>query len=79
MTIDNKDLLLDLVEWISESPRSYDDVMSAWRTSCPRLQIWEDAIDHGFVTRRQSGQGVIVEVTNKGIGFLREHRLRSKS
>ena len=28
-------LLRDLVEWVSRSPRRYDDVMEAWRTSCP--------------------------------------------
>ena len=48
MTVDNKALVLDLVEWIATQPRSYADVMDAWRTSCPRLPIWEDALDHGF-------------------------------
>jgi len=38
-------LVLDFVEWIAKEPRAYADVLDAWRTSCPRLTVWEDAID----------------------------------
>lgn len=72
--IDNKDLLLDLVEWIGKGSKNYDDVMAAWRTSCPRLQIWEDAVDHGLVSRRHAAAGgSLVDVTEKGVAFLREN------
>ena len=37
-------LILDLVEWVAAQPRAYSDVMDAWRTSCPRLPVWEDAV-----------------------------------
>ena len=33
---DNKALVLDLVAWIDGEPKAYDEVMAAWRTSCPR-------------------------------------------
>ena len=46
-------LLLDLLEWIGAEPRTYTDVMNAWRTSCPRLPVWEDANDRGLVVRRR--------------------------
>jgi DNA-binding PadR family transcriptional regulator len=46
-------LILDLLDWLAREPRSYAEVMDAWRTSCPRLPIWEDAVDHGFVVRRR--------------------------
>jgi hypothetical protein len=36
-------LVLDLLEWLAQLDRSYDEVMDAWRTSCPRLPVWEDA------------------------------------
>jgi len=36
-------LILDLLEWLAQSERSYQEVMDAWRTSCPRLPVWEDA------------------------------------
>src|SRR5262249_36763454 len=44
-------LIIDLLEWISNrTERTYEEVMDAWRTSCPRLPIWEDASDRGLVT-----------------------------
>jgi hypothetical protein len=43
-------LILDLVEWVMQSPRPYSEVMAAWRTSCPRLPVWEDAVDRGLVS-----------------------------
>ncbi|MGI9416954.1 MAG: hypothetical protein ACR2RA_03840 [Geminicoccaceae bacterium] len=71
---DNKALVLDLVAWIDGEPKAYDEVMAAWRTSCPRLQVWEDAVDHGLVTRRDAGKiGLMVEVTEKGRVFLKEN------
>ena len=36
-------LVLDLLEWIGPTPRPYDEVLDAWRTSCPRLPVWEEA------------------------------------
>ena len=44
-------LILDLVEWVAKQPRAYADVMDAWRTSCPRLTVWEDAVERGYVRR----------------------------
>ena len=67
-------LVLDLVEWIAREPRLYAEVIETWRTSCPRLTIWEDAVDRGFVTRETSaGAGVRVAVTEDGARFLRAH------
>jgi len=68
-------LVLDLVEWIAREPRSYSEVIDAWRTSCPRLTIWEDAVDRGYVARQQgvAGQGVRIAITEGGAKFLREH------
>ena len=67
-------LVLDLVEWIAREPRLYSEVIEAWRTSCPRLTIWEDAVDRGFVTRETvPGAGVRVAVTEGGEKFLRAH------
>ena len=67
-------LILDLTEWVAKAPRSYSDVMEAWRTSCPRLTVWEDAVDRGYVERFRSGDGVwMVRVTPAGDGFLGRH------
>ena len=67
-------LVLDLVEWIAREPRLYSEVIESWRTSCPRLTIWEDAVDRGYVTRLSSaGAGTRVAITARGEEFLREH------
>jgi hypothetical protein len=47
--IPNLALVLDLLEWLGDRGRPYAEVMSAWRTSCPRLSIWEDAIAIGLL------------------------------
>lgn len=73
---DNVDsLILDLLEWVGPKSRPYADVLEAWRTSCPRLPVWEDASDRGFVTRRRApGQGALISVTTAGAEHLRTHR-----
>ena len=43
--------MLDLLEWIGSDPRAYSEVMEAWRTSCPRLPVWEEANARGFIAR----------------------------
>lgn len=42
-------LMLDLVEWLEHRPRSYAEAIEAWRTSCPRLTVWEDAREQGLI------------------------------
>ena len=64
--MENRDLVLDLVEWVGERPRAYQDVMDAWRSSCPRLTIWEDTLDAGLVEMRSGS----VVVTARGLDFL---------
>jgi hypothetical protein len=70
-------LILDLLEWLGAEPRPYAEVIDAWRTSCPRLPVWEDANDRGFVERilRPDG-GPIVSVTALGRAFLVARRPR---
>lgn len=68
-------LILDLLEWLDPSPRPYAEVMDAWRTSCPRLPVWEEANDSGFLERRHgAGSGELVAVSSKGRAHLRAHR-----
>ncbi|MBV9976585.1 MAG: hypothetical protein JO105_14465 [Hyphomicrobiales bacterium] len=75
MMTDLDPLILDLLEWLEREPRSYADVMDAWRTSCPRLTVWEDAMDRGLVARiARPGKGAVIAVTDAGRGFLRERR-----
>jgi hypothetical protein len=40
---------MQLLEWISERPRSYPETIDVWKSSCPRLAVWEDALADGLV------------------------------
>jgi D-3-phosphoglycerate dehydrogenase len=68
-------LILDLLAWLSAGPRAYAEVMEVWRTSCPRLPIWEDAVDAGLVIRRAPpSEPAFVELTPAGRALLAETR-----
>jgi len=58
-------LIVEFLQWLATEPRSYAEVMDGWRTSCPRLPIWEDAVDEGLV-RRTPGRPAMVELTAEG-------------
>ena len=67
-------LTLQFLQWLADSPRTYGEAMDAWRTSCPRLSIWEDALREGLISV-ESGLCAMrqakVSVTAKGSTFLR--------
>jgi len=67
-------LLADLVAWVAKEPRDYFETMDAWRTSCPRLPVWEEANARGLVTRTRDANGAaVVCVTRDGLAFLKSH------
>ena len=69
-------LILDLLEWLGSAPRPYDEVLDAWRTSCPRLPVWEEANSRGFIQRGGgSGTEQTVRVSQLGADHLRANRL----
>jgi hypothetical protein len=66
------DLVLDLLEWLGSGPRPYSEVLDAWRTSCPRLPVWEEANERGFIERvSEPGRGQFVSVSRAGAEHLR--------
>jgi hypothetical protein len=68
-------LILDLLEWIGPRPRPYAEVLEAWRTSCPRLPVWEDANARGFIDHiHEQGQAPLVAVSPLGLAQLRTQR-----
>jgi hypothetical protein len=71
-------LLLDLLEWIGARARPYAEVIEAWRTSCPRLPVWEDATDRGFLAQQHREGGALVSLTPLGRAFLERHRPRNR-
>lgn len=67
-------LVLDLLEWIGPETKPYREVMDAWRTSCPRLPVWEEANERGFLEYRPSGAETLVAVSALGTRFLAQRR-----
>ena len=74
MTITNPALVFDLLEWIEARPRTYAETLDAWRTSCPRLPVWEDAVDSGLVARVASDGAIMTRVTDAGRAWLATER-----
>lgn len=68
-------LILDLLEWIGPEARPYPEVIEAWRTSCPRLPVWEEANERGLLEHhREPGSGTYVSVSALGREHLRTAR-----
>jgi hypothetical protein len=68
-------LVLDLLEWIGPNPRPYAEVIEVWRTSCPRLPVWEEANERGFIGRHhEPGRGTYISVSALGAEHLRKNR-----
>ena len=65
-------LLIDMLEWIAKEERSYAELMEAWRTSCPRLPVWEEANARGYVVRKFRDRRAIVGLADRGREFLRQ-------
>lgn len=65
-------LVVDLLEWIGPGPRPYAEVQEAWRTSCPKLPVWEDAVDAGYLESWfTSDRGKLVAVSARGVALLK--------
>ena len=67
-------LMLDLVAFVADRPRPYAEVLDAWRTNCPRLTVWEDAVERGLVAQRRSDGRMVVALTDAGRDFLARGR-----
>ena len=73
-------LVLDLLEWIGPEPRPYAEVIEAWRTSCPRLPVWEEANARGFLTHsHRDGIGTVISVSPIGLAHVAAHRGKAVS
>ncbi len=68
-------LICDFLVWLQREPRAYAEVMDVWRTSCPRLTVWEDAMDRSLVSRAlRPGAAAVIAVTDAGRELLIEKR-----
>ena len=69
-------LILDLLEFVGSDSRPYQEVLDAWRTSCPRLPVWEEANERGLLAGRQREGRVLISVTSVGRALLDDLRPR---
>jgi hypothetical protein len=63
-------LLYDMLTWLARGAQPYAEVMDAWRTSCPRLTVWEDAVERGLVEHARIDRIAMVRITPRGRAFL---------
>jgi hypothetical protein len=71
-------LVLQLLGWVAARPRTYRETMDAWRTCCPRMPVWEDAVDSGLVEIVASSDeagALSVALTASGRAALALHAL----
>ena len=74
MTETVESLILDLVEWVQARDRTYGETLDVWRTSCPRLPVWEDAVERGLVETIGVADAWLVRPSAKGLALLQERR-----
>lgn len=68
-------LIFDLLEYVACKERRYDEVIDAWRTSCPKLPVWEEANERGLNVRARENGAAVVRITAAGAAFLEQRRL----
>ncbi len=56
-------LTIELLTWVSSGRRTYGEVMAAWKSSCPRHPVWENAIADGLVQVEGGGTQAQAKVT----------------
>jgi hypothetical protein len=71
--------LLEFLAWVDARDRCYGETMEAWRSSCPRLTVWEDALADGLVQLGREGRvnGRTVTLTTRGREILATSRARN--
>jgi hypothetical protein len=67
-------IMIQFLAWVADRPRNYAQTMEAWRSSCPRLSVWEDAVIEGLV-RIESNANRTVRLTKRG-SAMREQTQR---
>jgi hypothetical protein len=65
-------LIVDLLRWLASGPRTYEEVMDAWRTSCPKLTVWEDANDRGLIASEQVNGRKLIRPSSSGLALLKQ-------
>jgi hypothetical protein len=62
-------LTLEFLDWVARCPRTYAEAMEAWRTTCPRMTVWEDALLAGLIRVERADEAAgdkMVALTDSG-------------
>jgi hypothetical protein len=61
-----------MLAWLAERSRSYAETIEVWKTSCPRLAVWEDAladelvrVDRGRVLLTAAGSELLATTQSR--------------
>jgi hypothetical protein len=73
-----ENLIHDLLEWLAVRERTYEEVMEAWRTSCPRLPVWEEANDRGLVESAEVRGRRIIRPSALGLALVARRGARGQ-
>jgi hypothetical protein len=71
-------IMIQFLAWVGDRPRTYTQAMEAWRSTCPRLSVWEDAIIEGLV-KIENGADRAVTLTPRGRGVLEKQQYAASS
>jgi hypothetical protein len=64
----------EFLTWVGWRPRTYSEAMDAWRSSCPRYTLWEDALAAELICVDNTGRAALdaspVRLTPQGQAML---------
>jgi hypothetical protein len=69
-------IMIQFLAWVADRPRNYAQAMEAWRSTCPRLSVWEDAIIEGLA-RIENGADRAVTLTPRGYAVLEKAKVNA--
>jgi len=70
-------IMIQFLQWVADRPRRSEDVMDAWRSSCPRFPVWEDARADGLIRQCGGETGEHrIELTARGRDALKRAAAR---
>ena len=67
-------LMLDMIEWVARTDHTYEETFDAWRSSCPRLTVWEDANERGLLISEAVNGRTLVRPSRTALSLLKQHR-----
>jgi hypothetical protein len=71
-------IMIQFLAWVADRPRNYAQTMDAWRSSCPRLSVWEDAIIEGLI-RIERNANRSIRLTPQGAAVLAQAEQQTAS